>query len=87
MRFKLKDENKANDEAIKELKGVMGVAHAGGQYQVIIGNNVADIYDQIIPLLDTNIKEKTSDNEEGNTNIFNRFIKLLTRIFTPFWEL
>lgn len=84
LRFKLKDENKANDEAIKELKGVMGVAHAGGQYQVIIGNNVADIYDQIIPLLDTNIKEKTSDNEEGNTNIFNRFIKLLTRIFTPF---
>lgn len=45
LRFKLKDEKKANDDAIKQLKGVMGVAHAGGQYQVIIGNNVADVYD------------------------------------------
>lgn len=51
LRFKLKDESKADDEAIKNLHGVMGVAHAGGQYQVIIGNNVADIYDQVMPLL------------------------------------
>ena len=51
LRFKLKDESKADDEAIKNLHGVMGVAHAGGQYQVIIGNNVTDIYDQVMPLL------------------------------------
>lgn len=84
LRFKLKDEGKADDESIKKMQGVMGVAHAGGQYQIIIGNNVTDIYEQIMPLLDLNIDEEARDNNSKDKNPINRFIKLLTRIFTPF---
>lgn len=84
LRFKLKDESKADDEAIKNLHGVMGVAHAGGQYQVIIGNNVTDIYDQVMPLLGLSITNTSENTDEKDKNVINRFIKLLTRIFTPF---
>lgn len=83
LRFKLKDEKKADDDAIKNLHGVMGVAHAGGQYQVIIGNNVADIYDQVMPILGLSSNNETNADDKEK-NIFNRFIKLLTHIFTPF---
>lgn len=84
LRFKLKDEGKANDDAIKNLHGVMGVAHAGGQYQVIIGNNVVDIYDQVMPLLGLSSESSTDRTEEKEKNPVNKFIKLLTKIFTPF---
>ncbi|MBP2058466.1 PTS system beta-glucosides-specific IIC component [Lactobacillus colini] len=85
LRFKLKDESKANDSEIKQLKGVMGVAHAGGQYQVIIGSNVADVYDEVMPLLGLASGNTSEDtNDETDKNVFNKFIKLITRIFTPF---
>lgn len=44
LRFKLKDEGKANTDAIKKIKGVVGVVQAGGQYQVVIGSDVDDAY-------------------------------------------
>lgn len=84
LRFKLKDENKADDEAIKKLAGVMGLARAGGQYQVIIGNNVSDIYDQVMPILGLNSANLEGEATDKDKNPINRFIKLLTKIFTPF---
>ena len=48
VRFKLKDESKANDEAISELPNVIKVMHANGQYQVVVGNIVEDVYDAIL---------------------------------------
>ncbi|MCT3261829.1 PTS beta-glucoside transporter subunit IIABC [Lactiplantibacillus plantarum] len=48
VRFYLKDEGQANDEAIRNLKGVIDVAKAGGQYQVVIGPAVTDVYDAIV---------------------------------------
>ena len=38
LRFKLKDESKANDEILKNMSGVVTVMKSGGQYQVVIGN-------------------------------------------------
>jgi PTS system beta-glucosides-specific IIC component len=43
LRFKLKDESKANDEVLKNMDGVVTVMKAGGQYQVVIGNHVPDV--------------------------------------------
>ncbi|BDZ29761.1 glucose PTS transporter subunit IIA [Lactiplantibacillus sp. WILCCON 0030] len=48
LRFYLKDESKANDDVVANLKGVIDVAKAGGQYQVIIGPAVTDVYDAVI---------------------------------------
>lgn len=44
LRFKLKDEKIAKTEEIKNLEGVVTVMQSGGQYQVVIGNHVPDVY-------------------------------------------
>ncbi|WP_257594014.1 PTS transporter subunit EIIB [Lactiplantibacillus plantarum] len=55
LRFKLKDEEVAKTDEIKKLDGVLTVVKSGGQYQVVIGDNVADIYDKITPKLNSSI--------------------------------
>ncbi len=50
-RFYLHDESKANDAAVAELEGVIDVVKAGGQYQVVIGPDVEDVYDAIVKQL------------------------------------
>lgn len=48
LRFYLKDDAKANDQKIENMDGVISVAKAGGQYQVVIGQAVTDVYDAVI---------------------------------------
>lgn len=43
LRLFLKDESLANDEEVKKIKGVMGVVHSQGQYQIIIGQEVGNV--------------------------------------------
>lgn len=50
LRFVLKDESKAKDENIKNIDGVMGLRKQGGQYQVIVGNNVSQTYTELMKL-------------------------------------
>ncbi|MCT0023762.1 PTS cellobiose/arbutin/salicin transporter subunit IIBC [Weissella confusa] len=50
LRLILKDEAKASDETVKNIPGVMGLVKQGGQYQIIIGNNVAAAYKEILAL-------------------------------------
>lgn len=47
LRFVLKDESGIDDKAVENIPGVMGIMKKGGQYQVIIGNNVAKCYSEI----------------------------------------
>ncbi len=44
LRLNLKDESIVDDEKVKKIKGVLGIAHSGGQYQIIIGQNVPKVY-------------------------------------------
>src|SRR5699024_148146 len=50
LRFTLKDVSKADTEALKKTKGVMSVIHAGGQYQVVIGPDVPQVYQEVVAL-------------------------------------
>ena len=43
LRFKHKDESKANTDILKNTDGIITVMQAGGQYQVVIGNHVPDV--------------------------------------------
>jgi len=47
LRFKLKDESSANTEILKNTDGIVTVMKSAGQYQVVIGNHVADVYDAV----------------------------------------
>src|SRR5699024_9931843 len=60
LRFNLMDESKANTEAIKAIPGVLGVSVQGGQYQVIIGADVANVYQAIVDLIGES--RKTNEN-------------------------
>ena len=44
LRFRLKDESKANTDILKETDGIVTVIQSGGQYMVVIGNHVPDVY-------------------------------------------
>ena len=50
LRFNLKDESKADDAVVEAIDGVVGVQHAAGQYQVIIGPGVDQAYDEVLAL-------------------------------------
>ncbi len=47
LRFTLKDESKANTQVLKATEGVVTVMQSGGQYQVVIGNHVPDVYEVV----------------------------------------
>lgn len=50
LRFTLKDVSKADTDALKKTKGVMSVINAGGQYQVVIGPDVPQVYQEVVAL-------------------------------------
>lgn len=50
LRFNLKDDSAAQTDRLKGTKGVMGVVNKGGQYQVVIGSDVANVYREILEL-------------------------------------
>ena len=51
LRFYLKDEQKPDDDTVRNIPGVIDVARANGQYQVVIGQAVTDVYDEVIKQL------------------------------------
>ncbi|HEM7710393.1 TPA: PTS glucose transporter subunit IIA [Enterococcus faecium] len=89
LRFKLKDENIAqkNTDEIKKIPGVLSVVEANNQYQVVIGNEVEDVYKTIMANYDiksalgSDESEMLEDNKSGN--IFIRFFNTLSSIFNP----
>lgn len=83
LRFKLKDESKANDDVLKNMSGVVTVMKSGGQYQVVIGNHVPEVYADVMPLL--GLEEGGADRAEdtGGGSLFNRAIDVISGIFQP----
>jgi PTS system beta-glucosides-specific IIC component len=88
LRFTLKDPAKADRQAVERIAGVITVMEAGGQFQVVIGNNVSIAYAEIgqISKLTSEGADAGGGVEKGN--LLNRFISLISSIFTPIlWPL
>lgn len=87
LRFALKDESKAETDYLKNLDGVVTVVSSGGQYQVVIGNQVADVYDAILRVTDiARVRRRgEADGENGTSgmNLFDRFVDIVSGIFQP----
>lgn len=79
LRFKLVDESKAETEKIKELAGVINVLSKGGVYQIVIGPNVADVFEELEPLLDLN----PGSEQKEKTNIGAKIIDFVSGVFQP----
>lgn len=85
LRFTLKDESKADDDYLKQRDGIVTVVKAGGQYQVVIGNHVPDVYDTVLKVAGIQ-GEGGIDVNEGDVpqgNIFEQFIALVSGLFQP----
>ena len=93
LRFKLKDESKAQTEVLKDTDGIVTVIQSGGQYMVVIGNHVPQVYDAVCAV--GHITPGGAVNEDGTAieggadapkekfNPVNAFIGIVTGVFTP----
>lgn len=82
LRFNLKDDQKPDEKTLKSTPGIMGVVNKGGQYQVIIGSDVGNVYKEIIT--QTNIANDEAKSEgEDKRSAFAKVIDTITGIFTP----
>ena len=80
LRFNLKDESKADDAAIEALEGVSGIVKKGGQYQIIIGTDVPNVFNALSKLMgDKEQPVKSTEKMKWS----DRLIDTLTGIFTP----
>ncbi|URZ01638.1 beta-glucoside-specific PTS transporter subunit IIABC [Clostridium felsineum] len=77
LRFVLKNENNISDDEVKKIKGVMGVMRKGGQYQVIIGNDVSKCYKELLKLgkFDEDSKEEIPKEKK---NIFSSILDVIS---------
>ena len=81
LRFVLRDTKQANKEALLQTEGVISVVESGGQYQVVLGNKVAHVYNALEPLLAQQLTTKTSTKEKNSLG--NRILNTVAAIFTP----
>ncbi|MED4224346.1 beta-glucoside-specific PTS transporter subunit IIABC [Neobacillus cucumis] len=84
LRFSLKDHSLANTDKIKEMDGVITVVISGGQYQVVIGNQVKDAFNEVINILGNSYSGNGGEAAETKKkNAFNRFIDVIIGIISP----
>lgn len=81
LRFTLVDPARADTAQVESLPGVIAVVDKGGQYQVVIGNRVGDVYTAIGRLSDITAGDSAGPGPSGN--LFTRAVELVTSIFTP----
>lgn len=82
LRFSLKDDSKANLEALSKVERVITAQKSGGQTQVVIGTTVNEIFDEMSKLIDVD-KLLVETEEEKDTNPILKFTALIASIFTP----
>lgn len=85
LRFVLKDDAKANEEQLKTLKGVLTIVKGNGQFQVVIGNAVGDVFDTILRLypIHSEQKSQSEDNEQKTGNVITRALNKMAAIVNP----
>ncbi len=81
LRFNLKEEALANDEALKQMDGVVTVMKTAGQYQVVIGNHVPEVYAEVLNQAGISGDEQVESQKK--MSIFDMGIDILSGIMMP----
>lgn len=86
LRFRLKDNKKADIEKVKKINGVITVVEKAGQFQVVIGNTVPEVYEAVVSK--GNISHASDSDGDGSGerkggNIFTGLIDIIAGIFPP----
>ena len=80
LRFQLNDSKKANREKLLQTEGVISVVESSGQYQVVLGNKVTKIYEQLLPLIG---ELEQSNQTEPKVSLGVKILNAFAAIFTP----
>ncbi|MBU3877595.1 beta-glucoside-specific PTS transporter subunit IIABC [Faecalicatena sp. AGMB00832] len=84
LRFVLKDESIVDDEAVKKTKGVMGIMKKAGQYQIIIGNDVGNVFAELMKLGNfSNEAPKKTETKQEKKNMFSMLMDTISGIMAP----
>ncbi|ATF25838.1 beta-glucoside-specific PTS transporter subunit IIABC [Brochothrix thermosphacta] len=81
LRFVLKDESQADDAYMKNIPGVMGVMKKGGQYQVIMGNDVASYFKELQKISTFSTNANTTSSKKKNP--FEAFVDIISSCMSP----
>ncbi|WP_380178116.1 PTS beta-glucoside transporter subunit IIABC [Kalamiella sp. sgz302252] len=83
LRFRLKSAAQADIASLEKNQGIIAVVESGGQHQIVIGNHVGDVYRAV--LTEGGLSEgEQSGAAPAKQSLFNRFIDIVSGIFTPF---
>lgn len=83
LRFKLKDEGKANTDVLKKMDGVVTVVQSGGQYQVVIGNQVGEVFDEILASQGIQGAGAVEAEDDAPKKPLDVILDVVSGIFTP----
>lgn len=83
LRFVLADPKKADKPAVSAVPGVITVVESSGQFQVVIGNAVAKVYEGLPASLTSDASERTAPTGGGSKNPISRLIDVMSGIFGP----
>lgn len=85
LRFNLNDDNLANKAQLEKTPGVMGVMKNGGQFQVIIGNEVANVYKELVKKIPGagQLEETASTKPKKKQNPISTLFDFISGMFTP----
>lgn len=84
LRFRLKDEGKADTEAVKKVKGVLSVVNAGGQYQVVIGPDVPQVYQEVVAIGGFDAQAQVEDDEpQKDQSKLSAVLEAIASMFQP----
>src|SRR5690349_19948028 len=83
LRLRLKDEDKADKTAVEKLTGVITVMRAGGQFQVVIGNDVPQVYSELNKITGASGGNADDAPAASSGNVLNRFIDLVSSLIQP----
>ena len=83
LRFKLKDEGKAKDAAVKEMDGVISLIKSAGQYQVVIGNHVPDVFAEVCAVAGITQDNQALPAEKGKSSVGAVIMDHMTAIMNP----
>lgn len=85
LRFKLNDSSQADAEKLKANPGVIMVVESGGQFQVVVGSHVHDVYTAICQEADLNDEKRAAPQQsKEKQTLLATFIDVVSGIFTPF---
>lgn len=82
LRFDLTDESKVKVQELQKLAGVAGVINSGGQFQVVIGTHVSEVYEEVASLLG-DVEEMAGKDVGKKKNFLSLAIEFISTSFSP----